>query len=112
MGVGRKFQHPTVFDDQSVQENLLLAVKNKRGPFSVLFWRPQPADLARVAELAAEVGLQDALPRKAGELGHGQKQWLEIGMLLAQEPRLLLGVTLSGTKAALPRETLRQGLVI
>jgi urea transport system ATP-binding protein len=56
----------------------------------VLFWRPKPADHARVAELAAEVGLADHLPRKSGELSHGQKQWLEIGMLLAQEPKLLL----------------------
>jgi urea transport system ATP-binding protein len=89
-GVGRKFQRPTVFEDQTVQENLLLALKNPRGPLSVLFWRPTKADLARVGELAEEIGLADQLPRKSGELSHGQKQWLEIGMLLAQEPRLLL----------------------
>jgi urea transport system ATP-binding protein len=89
-GVGRKFQRPTVFEDQSVADNLMLALKNKRGPLAVLFWRPGPADHARVAELAAEVGLEEQLARKSGELSHGQKQWLEIGMLLAQEPRLLL----------------------
>jgi urea ABC transporter ATP-binding protein UrtD len=89
-GVGRKFQKPTVFEDQSVQENLLMALKNRRGPFSVLFYRPQEAHLARVVELAEEIGLSDQLHRKSGELSHGQKQWLEIGMLLAQEPRLLL----------------------
>ena len=89
-GVGRKFQRPTVFEDQSVEDNLLLALKATRSPWSVLFYTRKPAHLTRVAELAAEVGLSDALPRKAGELSHGQKQWLEIGMLLAQEPRLLL----------------------
>jgi urea transport system ATP-binding protein len=89
-GVGRKFQRPTVFEDQTVTENLTMALKAPRNPFSVLGWRAKPADLTRVAELAEEVGLADALPRKAGELSHGQKQWLEIAMLLAQEPRLLL----------------------
>ena len=89
-GIGRKFQKPTVFEDQSVQENLLLALKNDRGPFAVLIYRPRAADLDRVAELAANIGLANELGRKAGELSHGQKQWLEIGMLLAQEPRLLL----------------------
>jgi len=89
-GVGRKFQRPTVFEDQSVRENLMLALKKDRGPFSVLVFRPSAGDLERVAELAGEMGLAAALDRKAGELSHGQKQWLEIGMLLAQEPRLLL----------------------
>ena len=89
-GIGRKFRRPTVFEDQTVTENLLMALKAPRSPWSVLAWRPKPADMTRVAELAAEVGLGDALPRKAGELSHGQKQWLEIGMLLAQEPKLLL----------------------
>lgn len=89
-GIGRKFQKPTVFEDQSVRENLILALRNRRGPFSVLGYRPSKLDLGRVEELAAEIGLSDALGRKSGELSHGQKQWLEIGMLLAQEPRLLL----------------------
>lgn len=89
-GVGRKFQKPTVFEDQSVQDNLLMALKNDRRPFSVLFYHPPVRDLERVAELAETIGLKDALLRKSGELSHGQKQWLEIGMLLAQEPRLLL----------------------
>ena len=89
-GIGRKFQKPTVFEDQTVQENLLMALRNPRGPFSVLFYRPTAQDLARVETLAREVGLADALGRKSGELSHGQKQWLEIGMLLAQEPKLLL----------------------
>lgn len=89
-GVGRKFQRPTVFEDQSVEDNLMLALKADRAPWKVLFWKPAHPDRARVREIAAEVGLEEALDRKSGELSHGQKQWLEIAMLLAQEPRLLL----------------------
>ena len=89
-GIGRKFQKPTVFEDQTVQENLLMALKKDRRPWQVLFWRPAADELDRVAALADEIGLADDLLRKSGELSHGQKQWLEIGMLLAQEPRLLL----------------------
>lgn len=89
-GIGRKFQKPTVFEDQSVQENLLMALKNNRGWLSVLRYRPTETDLGKVDALAEQIGLKDQLARKSGELSHGQKQWLEIGMLLAQEPRLLL----------------------
>ncbi|MEP2716589.1 urea ABC transporter ATP-binding protein UrtD [Pseudophaeobacter sp.] len=89
-GVGRKFQKPTVFEDQTVLENLLMALRANRSPFAVMFYRANQADLERVEELASEIGLIDSLARKSGELSHGQKQWLEIGMLLAQEPRLLL----------------------
>ncbi|MBL9072177.1 urea ABC transporter ATP-binding protein UrtD [Tabrizicola sp.] len=89
-GIGRKFQRPTVFEDQTVEANLILALKAARSPWKVLFWSPKPADLARVRALANEVGLSGHLQRKSGELSHGQKQWLEIAMLLAQEPRLLL----------------------
>jgi urea transport system ATP-binding protein len=89
-GIGRKFQRPTVFEDQTVEANLILALKANRSPWRVLFWKPKAPDLARVQELATEVGLADHLARKSGELSHGQKQWLEIAMLLAQEPRLLL----------------------
>jgi urea transport system ATP-binding protein len=89
-GIGRKFQKPTVFEDQTVQENLLMALKKPRGWLSVLRYHPTDADFAKVTELAGEIGLNDALLRKSGVLSHGQKQWLEIGMLLAQEPRLLL----------------------
>ena len=88
--IGRKVQRPTVFEDQTVEANLILALKANRSPWRVLFWRPKAADLQRVKELAQEVGLGDQLHRKSGELSHGQKQWLEIAMLLAQEPRLLL----------------------
>ena len=89
-GIGRKFQKPTVFEAQTVRENLRMALKNPRGPFEVLTWRETPPDADRIGEIAREIGLSDALSRIAGELSHGQKQWLEIGMLLAQEPRLLL----------------------
>ena len=89
-GIGRKFQRPTVFEDQTVAENLTMALKSARGPFAVLWWQPSQDSVARVAELATEVGLGDQLDRKSGELSHGQKQWLEIGMLLASAPRLLL----------------------
>ncbi len=89
-GIGRKFQRPTVFEDQTVADNLMMALKKERGPLGVLFFKPATDDHARVQELAEEIGLAPALHRKSGELSHGQKQWLEIGMLLAQEPRLLL----------------------
>ncbi len=89
-GIGRKFQKPTVFEDQSVQENLLMALKNNRGWLAVLRYRATKDDLGKVEALAEQIGLKDQLARKSGELSHGQKQWLEIGMLLAQEPRLLL----------------------
>lgn len=90
VGVGRKFQRPTVFEDQTVTENLMLALKKNRNPFSVLRFRASAEDRDKVEDLAREIGLTGALGRKAGELSHGQKQWLEIGMLLAQDPRLLL----------------------
>lgn len=88
--MGRKFQKPTVFEDQTVRANLLVALRNRRGPFAALWWKPKPAELERVGALAETIGLAAHLDRKSGELSHGQKQWLEIGMLLAQEPKLLL----------------------
>ena len=90
IGIGRKFQKPTVFEDQTVFANLLLALKNKRNVWSVLTYRRRARDVAKVGELAEEIGLLNALDRMSGELSHGQKQWLEIGMLLAQDPQLLL----------------------
>ncbi len=89
-GIGRKFQKPTVFEAQTVHENLLMALKSRRGPFAALTFRPTPVQLDRVDDLAQEIGLAHKLHRLAGEISHGEKQWLEIGMLLAQEPRLLL----------------------
>jgi urea transport system ATP-binding protein len=90
LGIGRKFQKPTVFEAQTVSENLGLALKNRRGPLDVLMYRRSRRDTARIGEIAEEISLSAQLARPAGQLSHGQKQWLEIGMLLAQEPQLLL----------------------
>ncbi len=89
-GIGRKFQKPTVFEDQSVRANLAMALSNPRGPFQVLGHKGGADEETRIVELATEIGLTNSLDRIAGELSHGQKQWLEIGMLLAQDPRLML----------------------
>ena len=89
-GIGRKFQRPTVFEAQTVRENLSMALRNKRGPFDVMFYKRNADGAARLEAIAEEIGLTSELTRIAGTLSHGQKQWLEIGMLLAQEPRLLL----------------------
>lgn len=90
LGIGRKFQRPTVFEDQSVEDNLMMALKNNRSPFSVLIYSYGHNDRQKVLSLAQDIGLETEIDRPAGELSHGQKQWLEIGMLLAQEPKLLL----------------------
>ncbi len=89
-GIGRKFQKPTVFEAQTVRENLAMALKNPRGPFAVLMHKKTAKNAERIETIATEIGLIDQLTRVAGELSHGQKQWLEIGMLLAQDPKLLL----------------------
>ena len=89
-GIGRKFQKPTVFEAQTVRKNLAMALKNPRGPFAVLRHRKTKSNAERIEAIAEQIGLAESLTRVAGELSHGQKQWLEIGMLLAQEPRLLL----------------------
>ena len=104
LGIGRKFQRPTVFEDQTVKDNLILSLNKNRDPVSALLYRASKADLVNVEELSIEIGLEDSLNRMAGELSHGQKQWLEIGMLLAQDPKLLLvdepaaGMTLAERK--------------
>ena len=90
LGIGRKFQTPTVFDMHTVEDNLLLALKADRRPFPTLFARRTPSERERIDALLERIRLKDARGRKASELSHGQKQWLEIGMLLAQEPKLLL----------------------
>ncbi|PWG65704.1 urea ABC transporter ATP-binding protein UrtD [Sediminicurvatus halobius] len=89
-GIGRKFQKPTVFPSHRVVENLELAMAGDRRVWPVLGARLDSAARDRIAAVLDEVGLADVAPRPAGELSHGQKQWLEIGMLLMQEPRLLL----------------------
>ncbi len=89
-GIGRKFQKPTIFERHSVFENLELAMKADKRVFSTLFARLTGEQRDRIAETLELIRLQDSAARTAGELSHGQKQWLEIGMLLVQEPRLLL----------------------
>ncbi|MDG1472749.1 MAG: urea ABC transporter ATP-binding protein UrtD [Ascidiaceihabitans sp.] len=89
-GIGRKFQKPTVFEAQTVRENIVLALKDLRGPLDVLFRGRANNQEDRVRAISDEIGLSDALDQVSGALSHGQKQWLEIGMLLAQDPRLLL----------------------
>jgi urea transport system ATP-binding protein len=90
LGIGRKFQKPTVFDTHSVEDNLLLSLARRRGVLTALLHRTSSEEAARIEALLETVQLTDQRAQLAGSLSHGQKQWLEIGMLLAQEPRLLL----------------------
>jgi len=89
-GIGRKFQKPTIFEHHTVFENLELAMKADKRVRGTLFAKLSSAERDRIAEMLRQVRLADAADRVAGLLSHGQKQWLEIGMLLMQEPRLLL----------------------
>ncbi|CAN1501799.1 COG4674 Uncharacterized ABC-type transport system, ATPase component [Rhabdaerophilaceae bacterium] len=90
LGIGRKFQKPTVFESHTVSDNVLLALKGARGPFSALFGARNRVDRARIDTILERVRLIGLRDRSASELSHGQKQWLEIAMLLAQDPKLLL----------------------
>jgi urea transport system ATP-binding protein len=90
LGIGRKFQKPTVFEMHTVEDNLLLALKNKRGVRATLLWQNSAEQEARIEALLDRVRLKPLRSRVAGSLSHGQKQWLEIAMLLAQDPKLLL----------------------
>ena len=90
LGIGRKFQTPTVYADHSVFENLLLSLEGPRGVWANLFHRTTPAQRDRIHEILRTINLEPRADAKAGSLAHGQKQWLEIGMLLAQNAKLLL----------------------
>src|SRR5581483_7877357 len=90
LGIGRKFQTPSVYVDHTVFENVLLSLKGPRSVWSALVHRTTPEQKERIQEVLETVGLADRISWKAGLLSHGQKQWLEIGMLIAQDPRLLL----------------------
>ncbi len=90
LGIGRKFQKPTVFEQLTVFENLELALKTHKGVASSLFFRLDSAQADRLAEVLHTIHLAGSVARMAGNLSHGQKQWLEIGMLLMQDPKLLL----------------------
>jgi urea transport system ATP-binding protein len=90
IGVGRKFQKPTVYEQLTVFENLELALKADRGVRAALFHRLSGEQADRIAEVLLLIHLKEEVRRTAGLLSHGQKQWLEIGMLLMQDPKLLL----------------------
>jgi urea transport system ATP-binding protein len=90
LGIGRKFQKPTVFEPHTVWDNVLLALAGDRTPRFTMFARETPAERRRIEEILVTTRLTDHRNRTAADLSHGQKQWLEIGMLLAQEPKLLL----------------------
>jgi urea transport system ATP-binding protein len=90
LGVGRKFQKPTVFENHTVADNILLAAKAPRAVFATLFGGAAKQEQETIERILSTIRLRDERGRLAGSLSHGQKQWLEIGMLLAQDPKLLL----------------------
>ncbi len=120
LGIGRKFQKPTVFENHTVETNVVLALKAPRGAFATLFGRAARDRREKVDGVLRRIRLWDHRARRAGDLSHGQKQWLEIGMLLAQDPKLLLvdepvaGMTDSetATTAELLREIARDHAVV
>lgn len=90
LGVGRKFQRPTVFPGHTVAENLELAMAAPKGVFQSLWRQLSASEREKLDQTLVTIGLQDDRSREAGLLSHGQKQWLEIGMLLTQDPKVLL----------------------
>jgi urea transport system ATP-binding protein len=120
LGIGRKFQKPTVFEPHTVWDNLLLALAGDRGTKFTLFARETAEEKRRIESILETTRLTDQRSRRSADLSHGQKQWLEIGMLLAQEPQLLLvdepvaGMTDAETEqtAALLREINRTRSVV
>ena len=90
MGIGRKFQKPTVFEQLTVFENLELALKTGKGVAASMLFKLNGTQKDRLSEVLHTIHLENDLLRQAGNLSHGQKQWLEIGMLLMQDPKLLL----------------------
>ncbi len=90
LGIGRKFQTPTVFPNLTVQENLMLAAKNKRGVLANLLFSMKAEQKKKIEETLETMRLADQANRPAGLLSHGQKQWLEISMLIMQDPKLML----------------------
>jgi urea transport system ATP-binding protein len=90
LGIGRKFQKPTVFESHTVEDNLVLALSGPRSAFSALFHRQSANEAERIEDILYTIRLNGKRDWLAANLSHGQKQWLEIGMLLAQDPKLLL----------------------
>jgi urea transport system ATP-binding protein len=89
-GIGRKFQNPSIYDNLTVMENLEISHPSGRGIWGCLLFRRTPAIEKQMQDIAAEIGLSDKLDTEAGILSHGQKQWLEIGMLLMQNPEIIM----------------------
>ena len=89
-GIGRKFQNPSIYENLTVLENLEISHPKGRGVFGCLVFQRTPDVVERIQSVAKDIGLQDRLDTEAGVLSHGQKQWLEIGMLLMQNPELLM----------------------
>jgi urea transport system ATP-binding protein len=107
MGIGRKFQVPTVYLSLKVYENIMVCAKGHRSVFGSLLHRPSRGDQERIADILQLIGLEDKAEMDAGSLSHGERQWLEIGMLVVSSPKLLLldepttGMTVAGkTKTA------------
>lgn len=90
LGIGRKFQKPTVFEIHTVEDNIRLALKSEKNTRATLFWRDSSEERGRLDSILNVIRLSPLRDRVAGGLSHGQKQWLEIGMLLAQDPKLML----------------------
>ena len=90
LGIGRKFQKPTVFESHTLEDNIRLALRDPRDPFSALFGARNRIGMDRIEAILERVRLIEFRKKLGGDLSHGQKQWLEIGMLLAQDPKLLL----------------------
>ena len=90
VGVGRKFQNPSTYEDLTVHENLEISYPKKRSVLGSLFFRRSVEIENKIEAVAEEILLKDHLQTKAGLLSHGQKQWLEIGLLLMQDPELML----------------------
>jgi urea transport system ATP-binding protein len=90
LGIARKFQNPTVYSSHSVYDNLLLSLEQSRGVIQSLFYKESQFDRDKIHEVLKTIRLEDKKNSLAGSLSHGQKQWLEIGMLLAQSPKIML----------------------
>jgi urea transport system ATP-binding protein len=90
LGIGRKFQKPTVFEIHTVEDNIRLALKANKDVRATLFWRDSSEEQDRITGILNTIRMSQMRDRVAGGLSHGQKQWLEIGMLLAQDPKLML----------------------
>src|SRR6266566_1435338 len=89
-GIGRKFQTPSIYENLTVYQNLEVSFPRGRGVFGAVMFKRTPDVTQRIERVAQEIYLKDELQTEAGLLSHGQKQWLEIGMLLMQEPELMM----------------------